>query len=166
MFAPHTHTHPFLLFVFHLRLHHQQTFFPSTKISNTPSLISRTDLHAVSSNDDQSNPFANQTHIVHYQNSSPNSSPPAPNFPYLPSIDIADPMQAQYLNETHNQMNQLRILCSVKERKIAQLQSLCEEFREKHQNDTRALKHQLELSESRRRKKKQTSPFSFDSFQD
>ena len=58
-------------------------------------------------------------------------------------------MQAQYLNETHNQLNKLRILCSVKDRKIAQLQSLCEEFREKYENDTRALKHQIELSESK-----------------
>lgn len=59
-------------------------------------------------------------------------------------------MQAQYLNETHNQLNKLRILCSVKDRKAAQLQNLCEEFREKYETDTRTLKHQLELSESRR----------------
>jgi hypothetical protein len=64
-------------------------------------------------------------------------------------------MQAQYLyqtstsnlNETQNQLNKLRILCSVKDRKASQLESLCEEFRQKYQTDTRALQHQLELSE-------------------
>ena len=71
-------------------------------------------------------------------------------------------MQAQYLNETHNQLNKLRILCSVKDRKAAQLQSLCEEFREKYENDTQALQHQLQLSESRwsnERQRKTSLPF-------
>jgi hypothetical protein len=67
-------------------------------------------------------------------------------------------MQAQYLyqtsitnlNETQNQLNKLRILCSVKDRKASQLQNLCEEFREKYQSDTRTLQHQLELSERKK----------------
>jgi len=67
-------------------------------------------------------------------------------------------MQAQYLyqtsitnlNETQNQLNKLRILCSVKDRKASQLQNLCEEFREKYQSDTGTLQHQLELSERKK----------------
>jgi hypothetical protein len=63
---------------------------------------------------------------------------------YLPT----DPLQTQYLNETQNQLNQLCILCRVKDRKACQLQNLCDEFREKYECDTRVLRHKLELTES------------------
>ncbi|CAF4004224.1 unnamed protein product, partial [Rotaria sp. Silwood2] len=70
-------------------------------------------------------------------------------------LSIIDPMQVQYLhkksstnlNETQNQLNKLRILCNAKDRKVSQLENLCEEYREKYENDVRKLKHKLELSE-------------------
>lgn len=99
--------------------------------------------------------------LVHYQN--PNrqlnhaTSAAVQYFDSLPTIDIIDPMQAQYMyqtstmnsSDTQNQLNKYRILCNVKDRKITELESRCGEYHEKYNSDLRVLKHKIELSESK-----------------
>ena len=78
-------------------------------------------------------------------------------FDSLPTIDLIDPMQAQFMYQTsstnssdiQNQLNKFRILCNVKERKITELENRCAEYHEKYNSDIRVLKHKIELSESK-----------------
>ncbi|CAM4901377.1 unnamed protein product [Rotaria socialis] len=71
------------------------------------------------------------------------------------SSSVFDPLNPQYFYQTssvnlldvQNQLNKLRILCSVKDRKASQLENLCEEYREKYESELRTFKHQLLLSE-------------------
>ena len=66
-------------------------------------------------------------------------------------------MQTQYMyqtssthqSDTQNQLSKFRILCNVKDRKITELEGRCAEFLDKYNSDVRALKHKVELSESR-----------------
>ncbi|CAF3549990.1 unnamed protein product [Adineta steineri] len=51
------------------------------------------------------------------------------------------------LNDTDNQLNKLRILCIAKEQKVSQLQNLCEEYRNKYENNTQTFNNKLELYE-------------------
>lgn len=68
-----------------------------------------------------------------------------------------DPTNGQYryqtqspsLNDTQNQLSKLRILCNAKDRKITQLENLCEEYRNKYESNIRMITHELELSESK-----------------
>jgi len=98
-------------------------------------------------------PFNTTNHLLHSQNDTRLSMiTPDTGILYVPDID---PMQAQYLyntssidpNETQNQINKLRILCSAKERQVSQFRNLFQEYREKYESDTRILKHKLQLSE-------------------
>lgn len=108
--------------------------------------------------------FNPQNHLVSYQSNprlSANSPPTV--LHYVSTPDINDPQQVQYLyqtsptnlTETQSQLNRLRILCDVKDRKASQLQNLCEEYREKYENDTQAFQHKLESIESNFSQKKQ-----------
>ena len=68
-------------------------------------------------------------------------------------------MQAQFLyqasssniNDAQNQLSKLRIVCSAKDRKIFQLENLCEEYNAKYESEVNALKHKIELTESKRK---------------
>lgn len=100
---------------------------------------------------------------VHYHNAnrplSASASAAVQYFDSLPTVDLIDPMQTQFMYQTssaglpdaQNQLNKFRILCNVKERKITELESRCTEYLEKYNSDIRALKHRVELSESKRR---------------
>ncbi|UJR37060.1 hypothetical protein I4U23_029765 [Adineta vaga] len=56
----------------------------------------------------------------------------------------------KFLHNADNQSNKLRLLCTVKDQKVNQLEVLCEEYRKKYENETRTLKYQLSLSEQSR----------------
>jgi hypothetical protein len=97
--------------------------------------------------------FNTTNHLIHSQSDTRLSrNTPDTGIQYVPDIDS---MQIQYLyhtssidpNETRNQLNKLRILCSAKERQVSQFRNLCQEHREKYECDTRILKHKLQLSE-------------------
>lgn len=99
--------------------------------------------------------------LVRYQNPNRQSNNTASSnvqyFDSLPTIDLIDPMQAQFMYQTtstnstdvQNQLNKYRILCNVKDRKITELENRCTEYHEKYNSDIRALKHKIELSESK-----------------
>ncbi|CAF5072364.1 unnamed protein product, partial [Rotaria magnacalcarata] len=71
------------------------------------------------------------------------------------SSSVFDSLNPQYFYQTssvnlldmQNQLNKLRILCNAKDRKVSQLENLCEEYREKYESELRTFKHQLLLSE-------------------
>ncbi|CAF1662881.1 unnamed protein product [Rotaria magnacalcarata] len=97
-----------------------------------------------------------QTNINNNNNNNNNSvSTGIQYFDSLPTIDLIDPMQAQFMYQTsssnssdlQNQLNKFRILCNVKERKITELENRCTEYHEKYTSDLRVLKHKIELSE-------------------
>jgi hypothetical protein len=99
--------------------------------------------------------------LVRYQNpnrqSNNTASAGVQYFDSLPTIDLIDPMQAQFMYQTsstnssdiQNQLNKFRILCNVKDRKITELENRCTEYHEKYNSDIRVLKHKIELSESK-----------------
>jgi SLT domain-containing protein len=101
--------------------------------------------------------------LVHYQNpnrhSNNTASAAVQYFDSLPTIDIIDPMQAQFMYQTsstnssdiQNQLNKFRILCNVKDRKITELENRCAEYVEKYNSDVRVFKHKIELSESKKK---------------
>jgi predicted nucleic acid-binding Zn-ribbon protein len=72
---------------------------------------------------------------------------------------MIDPMQVQFMyqtsssniNDTQNQLSKLRILCSAKDRRISQLENLCEEYNAKYESEIGAFKHKIELTESKRK---------------
>ncbi|CAF1243822.1 unnamed protein product [Adineta ricciae] len=74
-------------------------------------------------------------------------------------VPIEEQVQVQYIyhaspskvwNETENQSNKFRLLCTVKDQKVHQLQILCDEYRKKYEDEARTLKYQLELSQQLR----------------
>ncbi|UJR09139.1 hypothetical protein I4U23_013386 [Adineta vaga] len=99
--------------------------------------------------------------LVHYQN--PNrqmnhaaaAAAAVQYFDALPTIDMIDPMQAQYMYQTsafnasdaQNQIQKFRILCNAKDRKITELENRCAQYHEKYNSELRALKHKIELSD-------------------
>jgi len=111
---------------------------------------------------EQEIPFASKSSaLVHYQNPNRQSNHTASTavqyFDSLPTIDLIDPMQAQFMyqtstmnpSDTQNQLNKYRILCNVKDRKITELENRCAEYHEKYNSDIRVLKHKIELTESK-----------------
>jgi hypothetical protein len=78
-------------------------------------------------------------------------------FDSLPTINLIDPMQAQFMYQTsstnssdlQNQLDKFRILFNVKDRKITELENRCTEYHEKYNSDIRVLKHKIELTESK-----------------
>ncbi|CAF0961993.1 unnamed protein product, partial [Didymodactylos carnosus] len=70
-------------------------------------------------------------------------------FDKTPAIDI-DPLQEKFLYAKPDiqQISKLQILCTVKDRKIYELENRCEAYFEKYNSDLRALKHKNELAET------------------
>lgn len=115
--------------------------------------------------------------VVHYQHgnrtATASASASVQYFDSLATAELMDPLQNQFLYQTssvnstdaQNQLNKFRILCNVKERKINELESRCAEYSEKYNSDVRALKHKLELTESKKvrfcRKNAKLKRFSF-----
>ena len=113
---------------------------------------------------EQSIPFlsSKSSALVHYQN--PNrqlnhaASAAVQYFDALPTIDLIDPMQAQFMYQTsalnasdaQNQINKYRILCNAKDRKITELENRCAQYQEKYNSELRVLKHKIELSDRKR----------------
>ncbi|CAF1465550.1 unnamed protein product, partial [Adineta ricciae] len=97
--------------------------------------------------------------LVHYQNPNRQLNHAAATavqyFDALPTIDLIDPMQAQFMYQTsalnasdaQNEINKFRILCNAKDRKIAELQNCSAQYHEKYNSELRALKHKIELSD-------------------
>ncbi|CAF1253495.1 unnamed protein product [Adineta steineri] len=110
---------------------------------------------------EQEIPFTSKSSaLVHYQN--PNrqlnhtaSTTAVQYFDSLPTIDLSDPMQTQYMYQTstmnssdaQNQINKYRILCNAKDRRITELENLSTQLNEKYKSEIRVLKHKNELSE-------------------
>lgn len=176
----------FLCVIFRLlhRNHlYQQPLFSTPAVSTPPPLVppsSSTDVRTQYSHP-RYQPFDEHNHteqdlafnsktsaLVRYQNPSrPSSKTPTSAsvqyFDALPTIDIIDPMQTQFMyqtstttatsntSDTQNQLNKFRILCNVKDRKISELENRCAEYHEKYNSDIRALKHEIELNKSNKK---------------
>ena len=100
--------------------------------------------------------------LVHYQNphrqlNHTAASAAVQYFDSLPTIDLIDPMQAQFMYQTsplnssdaQNQISKYRILCNAKDKKITELENRCAQYHENYTSELRALKHKIELTDSK-----------------
>jgi hypothetical protein len=136
-------------------------FDENTPYTHSP-YVQSTGTTATTTDNEQENPYRPKSSApVHYQHANRPSSmmkqPAVQYFDSLATSDLIDPLQTQFMQQTssthvsdaQNQLNKFRILCNVKDRKINELEHRCTEYSEKYTSDIRALKHKVELSESK-----------------
>ncbi|CAF0850375.1 unnamed protein product [Adineta ricciae] len=128
----------------HLQKHPREQIVVSTKPSLHP--------HNFAIDDNDQSHRIESSHDKTSENNSITTSP----IQYIP---LEEQVQVQYIyhaspskvwNETENQSNKFRLLCTVKDQKVHQLQILCDEYRKKYEDEARTLKYQLELTQQLR----------------